>query len=110
MSAYLNLANQVRRERVTETRICAMETHEIVAEVHFLEDGIESLKNEINRLRYVMDDVADILEGDTAHYNRNGPQWTSEQGNEYESTSDVLACSNERAAMLREALKGGVST
>ena len=108
MNDYIERAAQAHRERETETRIRAMETHEIVSEIHSLEDATESAGNEIERLRRIISDVAEALEHDRAMYVRNGPQWTSAQGNEYESTSDVLACSDERAAILRDALNTGV--
>ena len=39
-----------------------------------------------------LESLREDCESKLALYERNGPQWTSPQGNEYESTSDVLAC------------------
>jgi len=40
-------------------------------------------------------------------YDRNGPQWTSPQGNEYESTSDILAAADEDVIYIRATLNKG---
>ncbi len=42
---YLDTAAKVQRDTVTEKRVRAMDTHDVVQEIHDLEDRIEALEN-----------------------------------------------------------------
>lgn len=61
---------------------------------------------EIERLRNALSDIAYDAESPQQFYDRNGPQWTSPQGNEYEDTSAHLSKCNELAAAARAVLEG----
>lgn len=62
---------------------------------------------EIAKLREALQAIADDASVPQQMYDRNGPQWTSPQGNEYEDTSAYLAKCNEIAEQARAALAGG---
>jgi len=59
---------------------------------------------EIARLREALHAIADDASVPQQMYDRNGPQWTSPQGNEYEDTSAHLAKCNEIAEQARAAI------
>lgn len=69
-----------------------------------MEMALDDAAIRIEELEKAMNNVLSSLANDQGMYDRNGPEWTTPQGNEYETTSSVLACSNERAEILRKAL------
>lgn len=64
----------------------------------------EAAEAEVKRLREVLEQIANDAESPQQLYDRNGPQWTGADGNEYEDTSYFLAKCNELAASARTAL------
>lgn len=66
----------------------------------------EELRAENQRLRRALLQIAEDAESPQNFYDRNGPQWTTPSGAEYENTSDFLAKCNELASTARDALSG----
>lgn len=56
-------------------------------------------------LRVALESALSACETAQTMYDKVGPQWTSPEGNEYESTSIVLAGYNELAEIINDALK-----
>lgn len=67
-----------------------------------MSDGASEI--EINRLRGALLKIAEDAESPQQFYDRNGPQWTGADGNEYEDTSSFLAKCNEIAAFARSSI------
>lgn len=86
-----------------KARVSSVPAGEMVA---VYAETVRGLIEENERLRTAAKDVLSSLEYDQYSYDRNGPSFTSLSGTQYEYTAHVLACSKERAAILRTALEG----
>jgi len=71
-----------------------------------LESEIVALRKENARLREALEKIESDARQPQYLYDKNGPQWTSPAGHEYEDTSAHLAFANEIAESARAALSG----
>lgn len=86
-STELSEANASRIARLPELEDAYIE---VVAK---LNKAVDALQEILSRRQYRIDS-----------YHRNGPQWTTEAGNEYESTDDVISSCKEDVRYLETAL------
>lgn len=66
--------------------------------------AVARMSAEMEALRAALDHIRDRAEAPQEAYDRNGPQWTTPAGNEYEDTSSHLNFANEIADAARAAL------
>lgn len=76
----MNVTHEIVRERKTETRIRGMEWHEIVDEIHQMEDAIERRNEQIECLLKGIHAVTMLIDNSTGvdglHPNGDSAPWT----------------------------------
>ena len=66
--------------------------------------NVIALCDEVERLQGVLDEIWSMAHSHISSYNRNGPEWTSDQGTELYSASFVVESHTEIADVARAAL------